>query len=258
MSARDAGALLGTSQSKMSLIESGKAGISEERVRRLCAHYGCTDRALIDALSAITREQRGRHWWDEYRGILPPAFLDLAELEHHAAYLGSVQMLLIPGLLQTEDYARAIFDVALRQLPDLELNARVEHRMRRQGIFEREKPSPYQALLHEAALRMRFGGAKVMRAQLEHVLDVADRPGITIRVIPFAVEGMITVTDSMLYAGFAVPQLDTVEVDTTYGMAFLDSEVQVALYRATYHSLEGISLDPRESKAFIHRVLQEL
>ncbi|GAB2598113.1 transcriptional regulator WhiJ [Streptomyces capparidis] len=258
MSARDAGALLGTSQSKMSLIESGKAGISEERVRRLCAHYGCTDRALIDALSAITRERRGQFWWDEYRGILPPSFLDLAELEHHAAYLGSVQMLVIPGLLQTEDYARAVFSLSLRQHPSTDLDARVEHRVRRQQIFEREKPAPYQAVIHEAALRMRYGGAKVMRGQLEHLLGVADRPGTTIRVIPFETEEMTAETESMLYAGFAVPQLDTVEVDTLYGLTFVDSEVQVALYRTTYHSLESISLDPRETRAFIHRVLQEL
>lgn len=256
--AREAAGLLGTDQGKMSLIESGKIGVSEERVRRLCAHYGCADRALVEALCAITREHRGQFWWDEYRGILPTAFLDVAELEHHADYLGSVQMLIVPGLLQTEDYARAIFGAAPQELPSAELDARVEHRMRRQQIFERDEPPPYQAVIHEAALRMRYGGTKVVRAQLDHLLTLAGRPGTAIRVIPFTAEGLTGDTHSMLYAGYAVPQLDTVEIDTPNGTVLLDSEAQITMYRTTYNTLEDVSLSAVESEKFIRHVAQGL
>ena len=82
--AREAAAMLGTDQGKISHIESGRIGVSEERIRRLAAFYECTDEALLSALCAMARERRGQFWWDEYRGKLAPRYLDIAELEHHA------------------------------------------------------------------------------------------------------------------------------------------------------------------------------
>ncbi|MBR7679316.1 transcriptional regulator, partial [Streptomyces daliensis] len=89
-------------------IESGIAGVSEERLRRLAAHYACDDEALIAGLVAMATERK-RGWWEKYRGSLPHAFLDLAELEHHAGVQWDVDFLHIAGLLQTEDYSRALF-----------------------------------------------------------------------------------------------------------------------------------------------------
>lgn len=256
--ARETAGLLGTDQGKISHIESGRIGVSEERIRRLATFYSCGDDALIEALCVIAREHRGQHWWDAYRGILAPGFLDVAELEHHATYMRSVQSVSLPGIFQTEDYARALFSGNIPRLPHDEIEARVEHRMRRQVIFDREAPPPIVAIIHEAALRMRFGGRKVARAQLERLLEVAEWPTVTLRVVPFTNEDFIEVTTPVLYAGGAVSQLDTVQVDTPFGGRYLHAEVDLQSYRELLDIAERGSLGVEDSRQLIRHIAREL
>jgi transcriptional regulator with XRE-family HTH domain len=254
--ALEAAALIASDRAKISHIEAGRNGISEERIRRLAAFYGCEDSAYVDALCAISREHRGQFWWDEYRGILPPGFLDIAELEYHATYLRAAQALVIPGILQTESYARAVFSSAVAQLPPTELDARVEHRMRRRVIFDRTSPPMYEAIVHEAALRMRYGGRKVLRAQLENLLELTVSLPVTIRIIPFDVEEITASTQSTFYAGGPVPALDTVQIDDIHQGGFLDAEIQLLQYRRLLEALERASLNAEESRKFIHQITQ--
>ncbi|MFP8943377.1 helix-turn-helix domain-containing protein [Streptomyces fenghuangensis] len=256
--AREAAGLLGTDQGKVSHIESGRIGVSEERVRRLASYYSCGDGELIDALCAIARERRGRHWWEEYRGILAPGFLDLAELEYHATCLRSMQTVSLPGLFQTEDYARALFSGATPKLPASEIEARVEHRMRRRMIFERDEPPVVVAIIHEAALRMRFGGRRVVRAQLEKLLEVTEWPSVTVRVVPFTNESFIEVTQPVLYASGVVPQLDTLQMDTPFGGRYLHAEAVLHSYQQLLDIAEDGSLTAEESRQLIHHIAREL
>ncbi|HCA88006.1 MAG TPA: transcriptional regulator [Streptomyces sp.] len=256
--AREAGGLLGVDQAKISNIESGRIGVSEERIRRLAAFYSCADAALVDALCAMAREHRGQFWWDEYRGILAPVFLDIAELEHHAVRMQSMQTLSIPGLFQTEEYSRALFSGVVPPLPTDEIDARVEHRWRRRGVLERENPPPYEAIVHEAALRMRFGGRKVVRAQLEHLLEAATWSTVTVRVLPFTVERFIEVTQPLLYVEGAVPQLDTVQMDSPFGGRYLDAEAELQKHRTLLDIARNLSFGVAQSRQFIHHIAREL
>ncbi|GDY75903.1 transcriptional regulator [Streptomyces avermitilis] len=199
--AREAAGLLSTDQAKISHIEAGRIGISEERIRRLAVFYACDDRDLIEALCAIARESRGQGWWDEYRGVLAPGFLDIGELENHATYLRTVAVMTVPGILQTEDYIRAIHRSATPPLPAEEVDARVEFRLKRRSIFDRDTPPPFRVIVHEAALRMRFGGRKVAKGQLEYLLEASEWPTVTVRVIPFTCEDFVEATYPLLYAG---------------------------------------------------------
>ncbi|GAA3056140.1 hypothetical protein GCM10020000_43100 [Streptomyces olivoverticillatus] len=131
--------LLGGNQAQISHIESGRWGVSAERVRRLAAFYSATDAKLIDALCGMA-EERAKGWWEEYRGVLPAGFLNIAELEHHARFLRAYQTLTVPGIFQTSDYARTIFAGRIPALPAKELNARIEHRMKRRVIFLNAQP----------------------------------------------------------------------------------------------------------------------
>ncbi|MDR3080425.1 MAG: helix-turn-helix transcriptional regulator, partial [Streptomyces sp.] len=124
LSSREAAALLGVSAPQISQIESGLAGVSEKRLRRLAANYSCTDEELIDSLVAMAND-RTRGWWEDYRELLPTPFLDLAELEYHATYRCDVEFLFSPGLLQTDDYARAAFSSRVPDIPEGELELRV-------------------------------------------------------------------------------------------------------------------------------------
>ncbi|MEI5136625.1 helix-turn-helix transcriptional regulator [Streptomyces libani] len=256
--AREAAGMVSSDQAKISHIEAGRIGVSEDRIRRLAVFYQCNDDALIEALCAIAREHRGQHWWDGYRGILAPGFLDIAELEHHATELRCLQPVTFPGVLQTEEYAHALFSSVIPQLPDDELNARVEHRMKRRDVLERDASPAFQAIVHEAALRMRVGGRKVARGQLEYLMSLSERPGLDIRVIPFTSEDFIEVTQTVMYASGVVPQLDTVHIDTPIGGRFLDAAADLDRYRTLLGLAERAALTPAESRSFLHHVAREL
>jgi transcriptional regulator with XRE-family HTH domain len=252
LNARQAAALLGVSPAQITHIESALAGVSEKRLRRLAAHYACTDEEFIEALVSMATD-RTRGWWEEYRGLLPTPFLDIAELEHHSTYRHDVEFLFIPGLLQTPDYARAAFSSRIPELPDDELELRVRHRMERQRITV-----PYQAVIHEAALRIRLGDRAASRAQLAHVLELSEADHVTVRVIPFDLDGFGGTWTTMMLAGGPVPRLDTAVRDAPHGTSFVDSEAQLAVFRMLFHRVEGASLDPERSRDFIHRLGKEL
>ncbi|MER5913324.1 helix-turn-helix transcriptional regulator [Streptomyces sp. NPDC001982] len=255
LSARESAALLGVSNVQISQIEAGLTGVSEKRLRRLASNYACTDAGLIDALVAMATD-RTRGWWEEYRGLLPTPFLDLAELEHHATSLREVQFLFIPGPLQTEDYARTVFAYRVPELPDEELTLRVRHRMQRKVVLE--APTPYEAVIHEAALRIMVGDRTASQAQLTALLEISDAEHITVRVIPFALEGFAGAASTMTYAGGPVSKLDTVVRDAPHGAALVDSEAQLGAFRTLFRKVEAESLDPERSRDFIHRLAKEL
>lgn len=202
--------------------------------------------------------ERIRGWWEEYREILPAALLDLAEVEHHAERLRAAVTLHIPGLLQTTDYAREVFrqDVPAMSPPDIE--HRVSFRVKRQAVVFRDSPTPHQATIHEAALRMRLGGPGVTRAQLQHLLDMSERDHITLRVLTFDAGILPGSGQSFYYSTGPVPQLDTVHLDQSHGPVFLDSEAQLDKYRVLLDRLDASALPPAESRALIHKIAQEL
>ncbi|RVU19550.1 XRE family transcriptional regulator [Streptomyces antnestii] len=257
LTAREAARLLGAVPVTMSQIESGVAGVSETRVRRLAAHYDCADAELIDALVEIATD-RTRGWWEDYRDALSPAFLDLAELEHHATSMQVIGTAHVPGLLQTEDYARAVLAYRVPELPEAELAPRVAHRMRRRSVLSREGAAPFEAVIHESVLRTRVADRRVAREQLVELLAQSERPNITLRVIPFDVDGFGGASSMMLYTAGRVPALDTVQRDAPYGSVFLDAAAQLLAMRTLFRKVESVALEPAESRDYIHRLAKEL
>ncbi|MFE2040082.1 helix-turn-helix domain-containing protein [Streptomyces sp. NPDC059477] len=257
LSARETATRLGVNSVQISQIEYGTSGVSEQRLRRMAAIYGCSDTRLIDALVGMATD-RTPGWWEADRGQLATPFLDLAELEHHASYRWDVDFIHVPGLLQTEAYAHALFSYINPEFPESEIDRWVEHRMKRRTIIERAEPIPYKALVHEAALRIRVGDRASARRQLSFTLEVAEAPHITLRVIPFDLDHFGGAGSAMLYAGSPVPKLDTVVRDTPQGVVHLDAEAQLSHFRALFRRLEEASLAPEESRDFIHKLTKEL
>ncbi|MCX3060642.1 helix-turn-helix domain-containing protein [Streptomyces beihaiensis] len=257
MKGREAAALLGADSVQISQIESGVAGVSAERVRRLAAHYACTDAALIQALVDMATD-RTRGWWEEYRGVLPPAFLDLAELEHHASFLHEVVITHVPGLLQTADYARAIYTYMAPGLPRSEVEPRVEHRMARRTVIQGASPTPYETTIHEFALRVRVADRRVARTQLLEILRQIENGHVVVRVIPVDQDDFAGAGASMLYVGGPLPQLDTGLRDAPTGTAFIDAEPQLKRLRTLLRKVEKATLAPSASTEFIHRLSKEL
>ncbi|MEU6452902.1 helix-turn-helix transcriptional regulator [Streptomyces sp. NPDC047065] len=257
LKAREVAELLSSTSAQMSQVEAGFAGASEERVRRLAAHYACADDALVEALVTMATG-RSTGWWDDFRGILPPVFLDVAELEHHATFLHEVVITHVPGLLQTPDYARAVFGYMVPELPDSELTPRVEHRMRRRAVIDRNPPVPYETIVHEAALRIRVGDRAVSRAQLRRVLEESEKEHITVCVVPFDTDHFAGASAAMMHVGGPLPILDTVLRDSPSGTAFLDAQSQLERFRTLFRKVGEAALDPIRTRDFIHKLATEL
>jgi hypothetical protein len=161
-------------------------------------------------------------------------------------------------LLQTEDYARAVFAYRVPELPDNELELRVRHRMQRKAVIESPAAIPYEAVIHEAALRIRVGDRTATRTQFTRVLELSEADHITVRVIPFDLDGFAGATNAMMYVGGTVPKLDTAVRDAPHGAAFIDSEVQLGAFRTLFRKVGAVSLEPTRSRDFIHKLAKEL
>ncbi|MFE9061369.1 helix-turn-helix domain-containing protein [Streptomyces violaceusniger] len=257
LTSTESGRLLGTNQTAISNIEASRFGVSAERLRALARNYSCADEALIAALVDMTAPRK-RGWWEEYREILPTGLLDLAELEHHAVALRTAYIAHIPGLLQTSEHAREIFRQAVPPLPPPDVEHRVSHRVKRQAILYRDKPTPYTAIVHEAALRMRFGGPVTAREQLQHILDMSEHDHIKVLVIPFDAGSFPGSGQSVCYAAGPVPQLDTVQLDAEYGSELLDAAAQLEKYRVVLDRMEAVALPEKQSRDFIRHIVSTL
>lgn len=257
MSAEHAAGLLGVDRGKISNIESGIRNISPERLRTLATHCECADERYVSGLVELA-EPPGRNWWDEYRGRVSPGLLDIVELEWHSVRIQTVQTVHVPGLLQTEDYARSIFAAVLPELSRLEIELRVAHRMDRQRVLDRERPVDYVGYVHEAALRMRFGGFETTRKQLSALIDAGERDGIILRVIPVELGSFPGAGHALLYSEGAVAQLDTAQLDAAHGPQFTDAEPQLAKYRAHLDWMDAECLSAGASRDFIHGIIREL
>ncbi|MEV7377869.1 helix-turn-helix domain-containing protein [Streptomyces lydicus] len=252
-----AAGLLGIDRTRVSNMESGIRAVSPDRVRTLACNYACPDEPYVEALVDMAAN-RERGWWEGYRGTLAAGMLDIAELEWHAARISTTQTVHVPGLFQTEDYARAVFTAVLPPPKRLEVELRVAHRMERQQIFERPEPPAYVGYIHEAALRMRFGGVDAMRRQLKHLCHASERDGIDVRVLPVDVGTFPGAGHALLYAEGVVPQLDTVQLDSAHGPEFTHAEAQLAKYRAHLDWMDKASLSASASRDFIRNIERSL
>ncbi|MFE0580801.1 helix-turn-helix domain-containing protein [Streptomyces sp. NPDC058874] len=257
VSAELAASLVGMDRGKIPSIEAGARTLSAERLRTLVTSYGCTDEPYIDALLGMAQRRR-RGWWDQYRERLAPGFLDIAELEWHATRMHTVQAVHVPGLLQTEEYSRAVFNAVLPQLSRLDVELRVAHRQERQVVLDRRDPVRYTGYVHEAALRMQFGGRQVSKRQLDRICERSTAEHITIRVIPVSQGAFPGAGHPLFYAEESVPQLDTAQLDSAHGPEFLHGAEQLAKYRSHLAWMSDHTLSPEASRDLIRDISKEL
>ncbi|WP_240139327.1 helix-turn-helix domain-containing protein [Streptomyces sp. MUM 178J] len=257
MTTEFAAALLDVPRTNVPNMESGRSGISPERVRTLAGNYGCPDQQLVDALASMAAE-REKGWWEPYRGRLPAGFLDIAEMEWHARRLRIGLSVHLPGILSLEDYALAVFEQGIPRLAKADIDVRVAHRVARRRVLDRADPPHMDLILHEAALRMQFGGAAVARKQLSFLLEASDRDNVRLSVIPFSAGGFPGAGQSVTYAEASVPQLDAVQLDSSHGPEFIDSEMQLRKYRAVLDAMRALALTPAASRDFVHTIINDL
>lgn len=257
MNVTEASRMLGTSSGQLSNVETGRFGVSADRVRAMARIYTCGDQAYVDALVAMSTD-RHRGWWESYREVLTAGLLDLSELEHHASELRTALTSHIPGMLQTRDHAREIFWRVIPAPTPPEVEHLVSYRIKRQDVIYRASPLPYRTVIHEAALRMKVGGAAVAHAQLQHLLSMGERGNITIRVLPFEVGAFPGSGQSINYMYGPVAQLDTVQLDQFHGPVMLDAQAHLETYRRLLDAVEETALDEKSSRDLIERIARDL
>lgn len=237
----EAGAVIGMGRVHLTHVENGRTAISAERIRTLCQRYGVTSSTYVEALVTLT-ESSGKGWWSDYRTQLRASALDLAELEAEATYLRSYESLFLPGLFQVEGYTRAIFQASDAVSTHEEIEAAVHFRLGRQRVLTDDLPPQVHAIIHEAALHMRFGGTDIMRQQLLRLVELAELPHVTIQIMPFTAVAVSALTTSFCHLASHDGALETVLMEHPAGSAFLHSDDDMAKYRRQFARLSDAAL----------------
>jgi transcriptional regulator with XRE-family HTH domain len=252
------GLQLDCSGTRISRIETGRISIRPGDVRELLEIYGVTaDEA--DALVQLAREARRKGWWHTYGRVLPPWFEAYVGLEAAAVRFRDFQSMVIPGLLQTEDYARAV----LRAAPDPgsaeDIDRQVALRMERQAILGQANPPYLWLVLTESVLRVHVGGPAVMRAQLRRLLDAAERSNVTLQVLPFSTAAHVQPISPFTILEFPDAADPTVVyLEHLTGSLFLEADDEIARYTVVFDQLRAEALGTAPSMDLIAGVAAEL
>lgn len=240
------------SPSKVSRIETGQSRVQTGDVRDLLEIYGITDEGIRESLVQLAREARRRGWWTRYTDVLGSG--TYVGLEAEAAGLHTYESMFIPGLLQTEDYARAVIRAGqARPDPDT-LERRLSARMVRQEILERPDPPEIWAVLDESVVRRPVGGAEVMQAQLAHLIEVSTRPNttVTLQVLPFTAGAHPGMNGPFVILTFNTPtDPPMVYLETATDGLYLEEPADVERYTLRFSHLVARALGPDESRTMI-------
>jgi transcriptional regulator with XRE-family HTH domain len=239
------------SATKLSRLETGRVGASPRDIRDLCIVYGITDAAERDRLMALAREGKQRAWWQQYD--LP--YATYIGLEAEATSISNFDTGIVPGLLQVEDYARAIFAAGDPPLDPGAMEQRVEARIKRQALLARADGPLFHYILDEAALRRTVGGPAVMRAQLARIVAVASLPRVTFQLIPLSVGAHPGLDSNFVILAFNKAIVnDVVYVEGAVGNLYMEGAGELERYKRIFSRLQSIALDPEGSAAMVTRI----
>ena len=232
------------SATKISRLETGARPASLRDVRDLCRIYGVTEQET-QALMSLARQAREPGWWTQYEDLNLSPYIGF---EQDATAITAFSMYWVPALLQTAEYARAVITGIARKIEPAVLERRIEVRLRRQQLLDREEPARYRALLDEAVLHRQVGGANVMAGQLGRILELAQEEKVTVQVIPFEA-GAHASADSnfelLEFSGTSLPSI--VFVEGMYSNLYQERPTEVVRYREAIEYLRDEALTPRES-----------
>ena len=253
LTCEDVGHRLECSGTRISRMETGRIGARPGDVRELLEIYGVTG-VEADSLVQLARDARRKGWWRVYGRVLPPWFEAYIGLESDAARLHDFQPSVVPGLLQTEGYARAVLRGAPQAGSGEDVDLRVALRMRRQAILDQASPPQVRVVLSESVLRVQVGGPAVMRAQLLRLADLAARPDLTLQVLPLRTAAHAQPVSPFTMLEFADAADPTVVyVEHLTGSLLLEDDEEVRRYRAVFDHLRAEALGPGASADLLVR-----
>ncbi|MCL6669588.1 helix-turn-helix domain-containing protein [Streptomyces panaciradicis] len=252
---------LDCTKGKISRIENGRVAVRLPDLTAMLHAYEVADPELRERLGALARKanrRRRQGWWNQYGSVLADTYRDYIALEAMAGEIRTFQAQLVPGLLQTPEYVRAV-TVASRQWQTAdEIEKFVQVRLARQERLTGDSPLRLWAVLSEAVLLQQVGGPHVMQAQLEHLLATSEQPNVTIQVLPFSRGAHASMFGPYVVLGFSEEAaLDVVLADNPTGSIWLEREAEVARYQDLFDAARTSALSPMESRAVIRRRAKE-
>jgi transcriptional regulator with XRE-family HTH domain len=256
ISREDAGKAIRGSHAKISRIELGRVRVKERDLSDLLDLYGVhadTDRAEYFTMA---RQAMQPGWWHQYSDVLEEWFVQHVGLEEAASMIRTYEVQFLPGLLQTEDYARAVIRLGHPDASESRVQRLVELRLARQRLLERSDAPRLWAVIDEAALRRPFGGPEVMRAQLEHLLRVSELPNVTLQVARFHVAHHAAAGTPVTILRFPEPDLpDVVYLEQLTSAVYLDKQEDVDQYALIMERLCTSADTPQETSRFLRDLL---
>lgn len=256
MTAEEVAERLLVSQSKISRLENGRRSISQRDVRDLCGVYEVDDHRIVDSLMQMAKDSRQQGWWHAFGDIPYSVYIGL---ETDAASLRVYEPQVVPGLLQTRQYAEALIAGALPETGTTDIDKRVSVRLRRQDrIKDSDHPLRLWVVIDEAALRRLVGGKNLMREQLEHLVELSQLPHVTVQVLPFdmgahpGINGQYAILEFPDASGSSVVYIEGVTSDL-----YLEKANDVQKYSVMYEHLRAQALNVDQTRAFIADIAKD-
>jgi transcriptional regulator with XRE-family HTH domain len=254
-----AGEAIRASSAKISRLELGRVGCKERDVLDLLTLYGVTDPAEREGYRDLATRANARGWWQQHNDVLPSWFEMYLRLEQAAKVIRTFELQFVPGLLQTEEYARSVILLGHRGSPPDDVDQRVQLRMSRQKMLGEPGAPQVWAVLDEAAVSRPYGTPAVMRAQLEHLLEAGHRPNVTIQLLPFRAGSHAAAGGPFSILRFAEPDLpDVVYLEQLNSAVYLDKRSDVEDYAGVWERLVVQALTPRDTRAALTELIGRL
>ncbi|MEU8039324.1 helix-turn-helix transcriptional regulator [Streptosporangium sp. NPDC049078] len=240
--------------SKISRMERNEWKLpSVHDIRLMLDFYGVTDKDQREAMITLARESRQRGWWEKYQDVFRTS---LPDFEAGASVIRTWQILLVPGLLQTEAYAKAMWRAG-QVLDEALIERHVQARLARQEILTKENPPTLLALIDEAALRKLIGGAEVMCEQIDHLIAMAARPNVTIQVVPDSAGAHPALDGAFVILDFPNDPSLIYTVTVTENL-WLEQPADYQRYSLIYNHVMTLALSPEESIRYLTELVEQL
>jgi transcriptional regulator with XRE-family HTH domain len=255
ISREKAGEHIRASHAKISRLELGRVGFKERDLEDLLTLYGVTDPAARAALLDLVKPTNVRGWWQQDGDLLPNWFEMYLRLEQEASYIRTFQVQFVPGLLQSEDYARRVILAGHGAESGSEVDRRVRLRINRKKMLIEPGGPHLWAVIDEAALRRPFGTAEVMRDQLEHILEMSELPNVTVQVLPFSAGSHAAAGGPFTLLRFAEADLpDVVYLEQLNSAVYVDKRADVEDYVGVIEQVSVQAMTPADSRIEIRKM----
>ena len=247
------------SESKISRMELGRVSFKERDVADLLTLYGVSEESERQALLGLVREANAAGWWHGYGEVMPTWFQTYVGLEESAALIRTFEVQFVHGLLQTEDYIRAVIRLGHPEGAEAWVERRVGLRLERQKLLVSERAPHFVSVLDEGALRRPFGEPRVMRDQIRHVLEASEAPNVDVRILPFATGGHAAGGGAFTLLSFPESDLpDLVYLEQLTGALYVDKPDEVVEYTKAMDALDRVALTPAASRDWLNSFQHEL